>query len=85
MKANSIEGHAYGALFYDLYCQFCYVYPTLTKTGIECCHGLQHYRGRDPIDFVYSDGSGDIEVACNLDRTLHEKSQPGDSQANGIA
>ena len=82
---NSIEGHGYAVLFYDLYSEFVGCYPTLTKTGIEALHALQHFRGRQGIDFVYSDGSGELAVACRLDHTLHQESQSGDKQSNGIA
>ena len=46
---------------------------------------MQHYRARERINYMYSDGSGEIEAACKMDYINHDACAPGDKQANGIA
>ena len=82
---ESIEGHMYAVVIYDLYTRFVGAYPSLTKTSMETLQHLQKWRGKDEIKFMYSDGSKEIANACRLEQVPHTACEPGDKQANGIA
>ena len=84
-KHQSIEGHMYAIVLFDLFSRFMFAYPALTKTGAETLTAVQHYRGRNGINYMYSDGSGDIDLTCRLDGIQHDTCMPGDKQGNGIA
>ena len=82
---QSIEGHTCAVVFYDLCTQFLGAYPSLTKTAAETHEWLKRYKGTAPIEYMYSDNSDEIEIACRLEHIIHDTCQPGDKQANGIA
>ena len=84
-SARSSSGHTHGFMLYDIKTQFVGAYPCLTKSGVDTLACLRQFMGSDRISRMYSDNSGEIEWACNIERIPHDTAKPNDPQSNGIA
>ena len=60
-------------------------YPCLTKTAFETRENLEHFKGRQVIEYMYSDGAYEIDLACRNLWIPHDTSEAGEPQGNGIA
>ena len=58
--------------------------PVDSKTGLETYRILNHIRGPDHIQAIYSDGFKSFVEAANELKIPHEKAQPGVPQTNAI-
>ena len=82
---KSVEDDMYGVMFYDVWSDYLGAYPVKSKTGVDTSLALQHFRGKQHVQYVYSDGAGEINFACKVNNILHDSCMPGEKQANGIA
>ncbi len=62
-----------------------HIYPVGTKGAADTILSLKHFMGTRNIREFYSDNSGEIKKACKELIILHDGSQPGMPQTNGIA
>ena len=61
------------------------MYACNAKTSADTAKSLRHFKGpTDTIDYIYSDGSGEIAEAALLLGIDHDDSVPGRPESNAL-
>ena len=68
----------------DIHSGLKHLYPTKTKTALDTERRLKEFVGPRNVDVLYSDRSGEINLACRNMRILPFNSQPGMPQNNAV-
>ena len=84
-ECASVLGHKFALVMLDLYSRFLLCRALKTKCSLAALNAYKQWRGQDLIQYLYTDGSGELEVVANSDRVPHDSSEPGDPQASGLA
>ena len=84
-RKNSVMGHTWGLVMVDLHSGYLMSRAVMTNSAVETGDRFRHWRGRDRVIHMHSDGSGELNGVCRYEGITHSIIETGDHAANGIA